>query len=66
MIAAGLPSDFATPLADLFVEILDGRNVRTTDGVRRTLGREAGTFGDYVRRTAASGLWRVERARSAS
>ncbi len=66
MIAAGLPTDFAAALADLFVEVLDGRNVGTTDGVRRALGREAGTFGDYVRRTAASGVWQVEHARSGS
>ncbi len=65
MIAAGLPSDFAAELSDVFVETLDGRNVATTDGVRRALGREAGTFGDYVRRTAASGVWQVEHPRSA-
>jgi uncharacterized protein YbjT (DUF2867 family) len=57
MISDGLPTEFASELTDVFVEVLDGRNVATTDGVRRALGRDAGRFGDYVRRTAASGVW---------
>jgi uncharacterized protein YbjT (DUF2867 family) len=64
MIADGVPTDFASELTEVFVEVLDGRNVAATDGVRRVLGREAGRFGDYVRRTAATGVWDVEPTRS--
>jgi hypothetical protein len=44
-------------LTYLFQEVVDGRNADTTDGVQRALGREARDFGDYVRETAASGVW---------
>ncbi|AXK33586.1 NmrA family transcriptional regulator [Streptomyces armeniacus] len=49
----GLPQDFA----GLFELISDGRNAHLTDGVRRALGREPRDFADYVRRTAATGVW---------
>ncbi|GAA1389554.1 NAD(P)H-binding protein [Kitasatospora putterlickiae] len=51
----GLPGEFA----DLFTMILDGRNARLADGVRRALGREPRDFADYVRAAAASGVWNV-------
>ncbi len=44
-------------LTDLFTEVLDGRNARPTDGVRRALGREPRDFTRYARATAASGVW---------
>jgi hypothetical protein len=37
--------------------VLDGRNAHVADGVRRALGREARDFTDYVRETAATGVW---------
>ncbi|MGD9527229.1 NmrA family transcriptional regulator [Pseudonocardia sp.] len=40
-VASGLPEPFAAALADLFGEIFDGRNVATSDGVQRVLGRPA-------------------------
>ncbi len=43
---------FAPPLT-----VLDGRNASTTDGVKQALGREPRDFGDYVRATAATGVW---------
>ena len=39
-------------LATLFEEVLDGRNEATTNVIEQVLGRPAGTFADYVRRTA--------------
>jgi hypothetical protein len=46
-----------TLLTYLFTEVLDGRNAHLTDGVRRALGREPKDFSDYVRDTAATGVW---------
>jgi uncharacterized protein YbjT (DUF2867 family) len=41
----------------LFTEVLDRRNAKLADGVQRALGREPRDFGDYARRTAATGIW---------
>ncbi|MGW9380454.1 NmrA family NAD(P)-binding protein [Streptomyces albidoflavus] len=53
LVAAGEPVEFA----ELFRLILDGRNARLTDGVRRVLGREPRDFSRYARETAATGVW---------
>ena len=37
--------------------VLHGRNAHVADGVRRALGREARDLTDYVRDTAATGVW---------
>jgi uncharacterized protein YbjT (DUF2867 family) len=58
----GLPAHFVADLTDLFVQILDGRNSSLTDGVQRALGREPRDFRDYVRETAASGIWATDAA----
>ncbi|MFF5076425.1 NmrA family NAD(P)-binding protein [Actinoplanes sp. NPDC000266] len=50
---AGLPAE----LGDMFRHVLDGRNVRTADGVRRALGRPARDFGAYADRHAPTGVW---------
>jgi uncharacterized protein YbjT (DUF2867 family) len=55
----GVPAHVIDLLAYLFGEVLDGRNARVSHGVQRALGRPARDFGDYVRRTAASGVWDV-------
>ncbi len=54
---AGMPVEEAHSLAELFTEVLDGHNAHLGDGVRRVLGREPRDFSDYVRRTAATGVW---------
>jgi uncharacterized protein YbjT (DUF2867 family) len=41
----------------LFSEVLDGRNARVGDGVRRALGREPRDFADFARAEAATGVW---------
>ncbi len=55
----GLPEDIAWLLDYLFATVLDGRNASVCDGVRRALGHEPGDFAEYVRRTAAAGVWNV-------
>ncbi|MFW6773493.1 NmrA family NAD(P)-binding protein [Nocardioides sp. CPCC 205120] len=53
----GVPAEEAAPLAELFAEVLDGRNASVTGDVERVLGRPASPFAAYVARTAASGVW---------
>ncbi|HEU4425856.1 MAG TPA: NAD(P)H-binding protein [Pilimelia sp.] len=54
---SGLPAEEAAALSDLFVRVLDGRNAHLTDGVRRATGQAPRDFSDYVRATAATGVW---------
>lgn len=61
LVDAGFPPDVATPVSELFAEVLDGRNAHLTDGVRRALGRDPRDFADYARRTAATGVWSTGR-----
>lgn len=42
---------------ELFTEVLDGRNTPVANGVQEALGRPATDFREYVRKTAASGVW---------
>ncbi|TDD88647.1 NmrA family transcriptional regulator [Actinomadura darangshiensis] len=53
----GLPEEVVGLLTYLFTTVLDGRNARPADGVRRALGREPRDFAGYARDTAASGIW---------
>jgi uncharacterized protein YbjT (DUF2867 family) len=53
----GLPKDLIWLVTYLFTEVLDGRNESIGDGVRQALGRKATDFSDYVRKTAATGVW---------
>ncbi len=59
LLQAGLPTVEVNLILYLMTTILDGRNEKPTDGVHRILGRPAGDFADYVRRTAATGVWRA-------
>lgn len=54
---AQLPPDIVAIIKTLFTEELDGRNESLTDGVTRALGRPPRDFADYVRYTAANGVW---------
>ncbi len=63
--AAGLtaeqvPADVVALLGYLFGTVLDGRNARVTDDVRRVLGHPARDFADFARAAAASGAWDEE------
>lgn len=53
----GVPTEYVALLTYLFSEVLDGRNASLTDDVERVLGRKPIDFTDYVRRTAATGVW---------
>jgi uncharacterized protein YbjT (DUF2867 family) len=57
---AELPAQLIDLVLYLFTTVLDGRNTPVADGVQRALGRPARDFTDYVRRTAASGVWANE------
>ena len=54
-----MPREIAWLLDYLFATVLDGRNAYVVDGVRRALGREPKDFAEYVRQTAAAGVWNV-------
>ncbi|WP_160107029.1 NAD(P)H-binding protein [Pseudomonas izuensis] len=54
-----LPAELIDLVLYLFTTVLDGRNTPVTDGVQRALGRPARDFSDYVRRTAATGVWNL-------
>ena len=65
MAEEGVPVEFRSFLNYLFGEVL-GRLAFTTDGVQRALGREPRDFRDYVRDTAATGVWNMSPDRVAS
>jgi uncharacterized protein YbjT (DUF2867 family) len=53
------PEEIVQLLRELFTVVLDGRNTPVAHGVEEALGRPARDFSDYVRRTAATGIWSV-------
>lgn len=55
--AGYVPADIVELLLELFTVVLDGRNMATMPGVEQVLGRPARDFSDYVRDTAATGVW---------
>jgi uncharacterized protein YbjT (DUF2867 family) len=58
-----VPPDYVELVMYLFANVLDGRNTPLTDGVQRALGRPPRTFSDFVKCTAASGVWGVKHVR---
>jgi uncharacterized protein YbjT (DUF2867 family) len=53
----GLPPELVSLITYLFTEVLDGRNAGLTNGVQEALGRKPKDFSEYVRETAATGVW---------
>lgn len=53
----GMSPEFADVVTMLCGWISEGRNAHLSDGVQRVLGREPRDFTDYVKATAASGVW---------
>lgn len=53
----GAPEPLVALTRYLFETVLDGRNARPADGVRRALGRPPRDFADFARRTAETGVW---------
>ncbi|MFE0147304.1 hypothetical protein ACFWY5_09175 [Nonomuraea sp. NPDC059007] len=52
LVARGYSADYASGVESLFEHIRLGRGAAVSDGVRRVLGREPGTFRAYAERTA--------------
>jgi uncharacterized protein YbjT (DUF2867 family) len=52
-----VPREFVDLLMYLFGEVLDGRSSSVTSGVQQALGRPPRDFSEYVRKTAATGVW---------
>jgi uncharacterized protein YbjT (DUF2867 family) len=57
MAAEGVPDEVADLMRYLFAEVMDGRNARPADGVRRALGRAPRDLGAFARAAAAAGAW---------
>jgi uncharacterized protein YbjT (DUF2867 family) len=57
LVRQGVPENFIELVLHLFATLFDGRNTPLTDGVQRALGRPPRDFFDYVRQTAATGIW---------
>lgn len=57
LLRQGVPDDDIELILYLFTTVLDGRNTPLADGVQRALGRPPRDFSDYVRQTAATGVW---------
>lgn len=53
----GLPKDLIWLVNYLFAEVMDGRNESIADGVQQALGRKATDFSEFVKKTAATGVW---------
>jgi uncharacterized protein YbjT (DUF2867 family) len=54
---AHVPDEVIDLVLYLLTTVLDGRNTPVADGVQRALGRAPRDFSDYVRLTAATGVW---------
>jgi nucleoside-diphosphate-sugar epimerase len=57
LVRQGVPDDYIELVLYLFATLFDGRNIPLADGVQRALGRPPSEFSDYVRQTAATGIW---------
>ena len=53
----GMSEEMVSLMAELFTEVLDGRNSHVVDGVERALGRDPRSFIDYVKSAATTGIW---------
>jgi uncharacterized protein YbjT (DUF2867 family) len=59
LVPDGIPIEEAMPLAELFAEILDGRNASLTTDLARALSGKPTDFTTYATRAAATGAWTV-------
>lgn len=57
LLRRNIPRAEAALLATVFTTVLGGRNAHLTTDVHQVLGRPHRTFADYVRKTAATGVW---------
>ena len=61
----GVPADYIALVMYLFTTVLDGRNESLTDGVQQALSRPPRDFAQYVRETAANGVWSADGSEAA-
>lgn len=61
----GVPADYIALVMYLFTTVLDGRNESLAEGVQQALGRPPRDFADFVRETAASGVWQPQGSEAA-
>ncbi|TWD80477.1 uncharacterized protein YbjT (DUF2867 family) [Kribbella amoyensis] len=57
LVQFGLPQEDAESVRDLFAVIRNHRSEYLSDGVEQVLGRAPRNFGDWLRTTAAAGVW---------
>src|SRR5262249_2244743 len=57
LVQAQVPDAIIELVLSLFDTVLDGRNTPVADGVQRALGRAPRDFSEYVKLTAATGVW---------
>ena len=57
MLAEGMPEELADRMLDLERYFREGQASRITYDIRQVTGREPRRFSDYVRETAATGVW---------
>ena len=55
--SVGLDEETVALMRMLFTEVLDGRNESITDDLMKLLGRESGSFRDFVAREVRLGTW---------
>ncbi len=60
MLAEGMPEAIADRMLDLERYFRENRASRITNDVKQVTGREPRRFGEYARKTAATGVWNVE------
>ncbi len=60
MLAEGMPEAIADRMLDLERYFREGRASRITNDIKQVTGREPRRFAEYVRETAATGVWDVE------
>jgi uncharacterized protein YbjT (DUF2867 family) len=66
MLAEGMPESIADRMLDLERYFREDRGSGITDDVKRVIGREPKRFADYVRDTAATGVWNADVASTVS
>ncbi|MDT0343945.1 NAD(P)H-binding protein [Streptomyces litchfieldiae] len=57
LVRTGVPAEFVALELGRFAAVRSGAYAEVSDGVRRVLGREPRSFAEYVRETAATGVW---------
>ncbi len=57
MLAEGMPEEICNRMLDLERYFREGQASRISDDIKQVIGREPGRLAEYVRETAATGVW---------